>query len=180
MWSLMNDTPARDLRLAPDGTNLGLFSQDFSTFWHTEPKKLKSDLRKCQICLLLWGQSEPNLTPWNQPWTHDERSVFYLTITPGNRLCWHNYTNFSISWIVERVLLESTTNTINLLAKFLSSSKPRLECQVKFYTRTSGYASARRNSRFATVALHIWKKWGNSRFETVTAQESLRDYDSAF
>ena len=46
---------------------------------------------------------------------------------------------------------------------------------------TSGYAvSMRRNSRFETVALHIYKKWGNSRFATVTAQQSLRDCDSAY
>ena len=42
---------------------------------------------------------------------------------------------------------------------------------------TSGVASGRHNSRFASAYL---TKLGNSRFATVTARQSLRDCDSAY
>ena len=38
------------LRLAPNGTNLGLFKISFSTFWLAEPKFTETDLKKPQIC----------------------------------------------------------------------------------------------------------------------------------
>ena len=53
------------VRLAPNGTNVGLFKISFSTFWLTEPKCTETDLKKSQICPI-WDQSDliwmPNLT----------------------------------------------------------------------------------------------------------------------
>ena len=54
------------VRLAPNGTNLGLFKISFSTFWLAEPKCTETDLKKSQICRIC-GQSDPiwmaNITP---------------------------------------------------------------------------------------------------------------------
>ena len=46
------------VRLAPNGTNLGFFKINFSTFWLFEPKCTEIDLQKSQICPI-WGQSNP-------------------------------------------------------------------------------------------------------------------------
>ena len=45
------------VRLAPNGTNLGLFKISFSTFWLGEPKCTETDLKKSQNCPI-WGQSD--------------------------------------------------------------------------------------------------------------------------
>ena len=42
------------VRLAQNGTNLGLFKISFSTFWLGEPKCTETDLNKPQICPI-WG-----------------------------------------------------------------------------------------------------------------------------
>ena len=49
-------------RLAPNGTNLGLFKISFSTFWLAERKCTETDLKKSQICFI-WGQSDPIRMP---------------------------------------------------------------------------------------------------------------------
>ena len=46
------------VRLAPDGTNVGLFKISFSTFWLGEPKCTDTDLKQSQICPI-WSQSDP-------------------------------------------------------------------------------------------------------------------------
>ena len=46
------------VRLAPNGTNLGLFKISFSTFWLAEPKCTERDLKKSQICPIR-GDSDP-------------------------------------------------------------------------------------------------------------------------
>ena len=45
------------VRLAPNGTNLGLLKISFSTFWRPAPKCTETDLKKSQICPI-WGQSD--------------------------------------------------------------------------------------------------------------------------
>ena len=46
------------VRLAPNGTNPGLFQIRFQCIWRTAPNALKSDLKKPGICPI-WGQSDP-------------------------------------------------------------------------------------------------------------------------
>ena len=41
------------VRLAPIGTNLGLFKICYSTFWHPAPKCTKVNLKRCPRCVLL-------------------------------------------------------------------------------------------------------------------------------
>ena len=50
------------VRLAPNGTNLGIFKISFSTFWLAEPKCTEADLKKSQICAIQ-GQSDPIWIP---------------------------------------------------------------------------------------------------------------------
>ena len=45
------------VRLAPNGTNLGLFKISFSTFSLAKPKCTETDLKKSQI-FPIWGQSD--------------------------------------------------------------------------------------------------------------------------
>ena len=45
------------VRLALNGTNLGIFKISFSTFWLIKSKRTESDLKKSQICHI-WGQSD--------------------------------------------------------------------------------------------------------------------------
>ena len=42
------------VRLAPNGTNLGLFKISFSTLWRAAPKCTETDLKMSQICPI-WG-----------------------------------------------------------------------------------------------------------------------------
>ena len=55
-----------------------------------------------------------------------------------------------------------------------------MEVSPRFVITSSYAASVRHNSPFVTVTLHIFKKWGNSRFASVNAQQSLRNCVSAF
>ena len=55
-----------------------------------------------------------------------------------------------------------------------------MEVSPRFVITSSYAASVRHNSLFVTVTLHIFKKWGNIRFASVNAQQSLRDCDSAY
>ena len=41
------------VRLAPNGTNLGLFKISFCAFWLDEPKCTETDLKKSKICPIL-------------------------------------------------------------------------------------------------------------------------------
>ena len=42
----ISDLAPKRVRLAPNGTNLGLFRSDFSTFWLGEPEKSQIWLQK--------------------------------------------------------------------------------------------------------------------------------------
>ena len=46
------------VRLAPNGTKLGIFKIGLSTFWLAEPKCTETDLKKSQF-FPIWGQSDP-------------------------------------------------------------------------------------------------------------------------
>ena len=56
------------VRLAPNGTNPGLFQIRFQRIWRRAPIiLLKSDLKKPRICLI-WGQSDPLWSQTYHPW----------------------------------------------------------------------------------------------------------------
>ena len=70
------------VRLAPNGTNLGLFKISFSTFWLDEPKCTETYLKKSQICTI-WGKSAsiwiPNVTSLLSGDSHQQEQscIFY-------------------------------------------------------------------------------------------------------
>ena len=91
--------------LAPNGLNLGFFKISFSTFWLTEPKCTKTDLKKSHICPicdkseLVWrpltsllcdnceivvcgdmGHVHTNSEVWQTTW-------WQLNLSPGRVLC---------------------------------------------------------------------------------------------
>ena len=55
------------VRLAPNGTNPGLFQIRFQCIWRPAPNALKSDLIKSRICPI-WGQSDPLWSQTYHPW----------------------------------------------------------------------------------------------------------------
>ena len=55
------------VRLAPNGTNPGLFQIRLQCIWRGAPNALKSDLKKPRICSI-WGQSDPLWSQTYHPW----------------------------------------------------------------------------------------------------------------
>ena len=73
------------VRLAQNGTNMGLLKIIFSIFWLGEPKYTKIDLKKSQFSPI-WGQSDPiwmsNLTSLVHVWKlGDSPSKYYWIVT---------------------------------------------------------------------------------------------------
>ena len=53
----------KGVRLAPNGTNPGLFQIRFQCIWRPAPNALKSDRKKPRICPI-WGQFDQTYHPW--------------------------------------------------------------------------------------------------------------------
>ena len=82
MENTIKDVPLAPnwVRLAPNGTILGLSRIDFSTFWLGEPKCTETDLKKSHICRV-WGQSDPISGLYRHPWMVSNLD------TIANRVC---------------------------------------------------------------------------------------------
>ena len=123
------------VRLAPNGTNLGLFKISFSTFWRVAPKCTETDLTKSQISPI-WGQSDliwmANLTHPSQTSLINDifssekipQKMSMMSIYMVRAICWflaslpspylynhtecvYSLTDYSFFWLVE--LVDPTT-----------------------------------------------------------------------